>query len=67
MIYMDIDYDRLRSDLINYFGSATPMFNVAYADVIRVQRATNEELVSIALENGFDLEDYKEEDYGRYY
>ena len=54
----EIDYERLRSDLISFFGSATPVFQLAYADVIRVERASNEELVEIALSNGFDLEDY---------
>ena len=54
----EIDYERLRSDLISFFGSATPVFQLAYADVIRVERASDEELVEIALSNGFDLEDY---------
>ena len=60
-----IDYDRLRSDLISYFGSATPIFSVAYADVIRVERASDEELIEIAISNGFDINDYEEYNYER--
>ena len=62
---MIIDVDRLRSDLIDYFGSATPMYGVAFMDVIRVENASDEEVVRIALENGFNLYDYEEQDYTR--
>lgn len=55
----NIDYEKLREDLINYFGSATSFYSVAYMDVIKVQNASNEELIYIALQNNFDLEDYK--------
>ena len=55
----NIDYERLRKDLIDYFGSATPMFGVAYMDVIRVENASYQELIKIAIENGFDLSDYE--------
>lgn len=55
----DLDYEALRSDLIDYFGSATPMYPVAYMDVIRVENASEYELVKIALENHFDLSKYK--------
>ena len=51
----DIDFGRLRSDLINYFGSATPEFEMAYADVVKVEMASDNELIMIAESNGFDL------------
>lgn len=54
-----IDVDELRDDLIDYFGSATPEYPVAYMDVIKVQNASPYELVQIAIENGFDLNNYK--------
>ena len=55
---MNIDYQKLREDLIDYFGSAMGLFPVAVIDVIRIENATNDELVQIAIENGFDLNDY---------
>ena len=54
-----IDIEALRNDLIDYFGSATPMYPVAYADVIRIENASAQELINIAISNHFDLEDYK--------
>ena len=56
---MNIDIDKLRSDLINYFGTAMMNgFGMAVMDLSRVERASAEELVRIALECGFDLNDY---------
>ena len=54
-----IDIDKLKDDLVNYFGSATPMYPVAFMDVINVEDASPEELVQIAIQNGFDLNDYR--------
>lgn len=54
----NIDYESLRKDLIDYFGSAIPMFPVAVVDVVKVERATESELVEIAIKNGFDLSNY---------
>ena len=56
---MTIDVDRLRSDLINDFGSATPIYNIAYADVTYLQNCSDQEIVSIALRNGYNLSDYE--------
>lgn len=58
---MNIDYEKLRKDLIDYFGSATSFYGAAYMDVIRVENASYEELISIALNNGFNLSDYEYE------
>ena len=55
----EIDFDRLREDLIDYFGTA--MFNgfpVAVMDVTKVEMASNEQLIQIAYQNGFDLNNY---------
>lgn len=62
---MNLDYERLRDDLINYFGTATSFFNAAFATLNEVMIASNEQLVLIALNNGFDLNDYKVVTYER--
>ena len=54
-----IDFNRLRADLIDFFGPATTMFDIAWSDIIRVENASNSELISIAEECGFDLSDYE--------
>ena len=55
---MEFDIERLRSDLINYFGSATPFNSFAYSDLIEIENANPYKLINIALNNGFDLENY---------
>lgn len=54
-----IDVDSLRNDLINYFGSASPMCPMALADVVNVESADAQDLVQIALDNGFDIFKYQ--------
>lgn len=56
---MNIDYEKLRQDLMDYFGSAMGIFPVAVMDVIRVENATCDELLEIANQNGFDLSKYE--------
>lgn len=57
--FMNIDIDKLREDLINYFGTAMASgFGMAVMDLSRVERASDEELIRIALDCGFDLNDY---------
>ena len=56
---MNIDYEKLRQDLIDYFGSAMGLFQVAVMDVTIVENASNAELLEIANKNGFDLRDYE--------
>ena len=58
-----IDYERLRNDLIDYFGTAMTFNLMAMSDLIRVERASNDELVEIALKNNFDLNKYKNKIY----
>ena len=56
---MNIDIEKLRSDLIDYFGTAMASgFGMAVTDLSRVERASDEELINIALDCGFDLNDY---------
>ncbi len=54
-----IDIDALRNDLINYFGSAMQYNKVAMMDLIKVEQASDNEIVNIALKNGFNLYDYE--------
>ena len=55
---MNINIERLRQDLIDYFGSATPIYPMAIMDVIEVERASYDKLIEIAKNNGFDLDNY---------
>ena len=54
-----IDIERLRNDLIDYFGTAMYSgFGMVVVDVVKVQRASDEEVISIAQECNFDLNKY---------
>lgn len=56
---MNIDFERLRKDLIDYFGTA--MFNgfgMAIIDLTYIENATDEELLILAQKYNFDLNDY---------
>lgn len=54
----NIDIEKLRSDLIDYFGSAIPFIPVAMGDLIEVENASEDSLIQIAINNGFDLDNY---------
>ena len=59
MMEYTIDVNRLRRDLMDYFGTA--MFNaspLAVMDLSRVERASDMDVVKIAQENGMDLREY---------
>ena len=55
---IEIDIESLREDLINYYGTATSFYPVAYMDLIKVEKATDEELIQIAIKNNMDLNNY---------
>lgn len=56
---MNIDIDKLREDLINYFGTAMMSgFGIAVVDLANVENASEDELINIAIKCGFDLNDY---------
>ena len=59
MSEITIDVDALRKDLINYFGSASTIYPIAGADLVRVTTCSDNELVTIAINNGFNLSDYE--------
>lgn len=56
----EIDFNLLRRDLIDYFGTAASYYPQALLEVSKIKSATNQELIKIAIANNFDLEDYKE-------
>ena len=62
----NIDFEKLRNDLIDYFGTAmTNGFNMAVIDLTKIENATNEELIIIAQSKNFDLNNYIKEQYKR--
>ena len=56
---MNLDYRRLRDDLENYFGTAiTNGYKQAIIDLVQVQTCPPMDLVQIAQNYGFDLNEY---------
>ena len=54
-----IDIERLRNDLIDYFmGLAYVLSPVAFMNVAEVEKADEEKLIEIAINNGFSIENY---------
>ena len=47
-------YEDLRKELLDYYGTATGPFPAAWGDVLRVERADNDELLRLAEEAGID-------------
>lgn len=60
-MYNDINIEKLRRDLIDYFGSA---INCGYPQLIieisNIENMNSEELINYAINNGFDINDYIE-------
>ncbi len=58
---MDIDFERLRIDLINYFESAHFAGGIGFAilEADRARYATEEELIRLAQFVGLDLTNYE--------
>lgn len=54
----EINIEELRKDLINYFGTAMQMYPVAMMELSQVEIASEEELINIAIKNGFNLNNY---------
>ena len=56
---VEIDVDRLRADLIDYYGSATFVGSpYAFGDVVAMEDATPEQLIQRAEDEGIDLHKY---------
>ena len=64
----DIDINRLRNDLIDYYGTVSLYSPQAVIDLSKVENANPYELVMIAINNNFDLENYiNQRNLRRYY
>ena len=60
-MYKTINVEKLRNDLIDYYGTA--MFNtspLAIIELSKVEKASNYEIIKIAKNNNFDLNKYIE-------
>ena len=55
---LEIDIEKLRKDLIDYFGTALNFNPLAVIDLTNIMNASAEELIDIALNNNFDLNSY---------
>ena len=59
---MLIDDEKLRRDLIDYYGSAAfSGMPAAMIDVFDIERASIEELVRLARQAGFNLRNYEDD------
>ena len=45
MEYTRMEIEKLRKKLLDYYGSATPFFPMATADVIRVEQMSDEKVI----------------------
>ena len=54
----NIDFYRLRRDLIDYYGTATSLFPAAIMEVIDIKKASHEKLLVYARNCGFNLNNY---------
>ena len=57
-MYQEIDYEKLRKDLIDYYGTASQIFPMAIIELSKVEKASPEKLIHIAQNNGLDLSIY---------
>lgn len=56
---MEIDFERLRQDLMDYYGTAmTGGFPMAVIDLSNVEKATDEELIELANQAGINAGKY---------
>ncbi len=57
---MNIDFYKLKADLIDYLGTAYYAgYGMAIVDMGIIENATEQQLISIAVQYGFDLDNYK--------
>ena len=56
---MYINVEKLRNDLINYYGSASLIYPYALINVSEIENASIERLIEIAYSLGFNLSDYE--------
>jgi len=58
---IDIDIEKLRKDLKDYFGTAMYTSSpLAIMNLTEVENANSDKLISLAIKNNFDLNNYIE-------
>jgi len=58
---IDINIEKLRKDLIDYFGTAMYTSSpLAIMNLTEVENANSDKLISLAIKNNFDLNNYIE-------
>lgn len=56
---MEMDIEKLRQYLINYYGTAMiNSFPTAMTDLLEVENASNEKVLSLALKNSINLNNF---------
>lgn len=58
MNFKKYDLNRLKDDLIDYFSSAINPFDVDLNGIEEIDKLSNDKLITLAKENGFNLEYY---------
>ena len=56
---VDYNFNKLRKDLVSYFGTASNYFPSAQQDIANVENGTPEEVLQIAQHNRINLDKYK--------
>lgn len=56
---MEIDINKLRRDLLDYYGTAMEFFPQAVIDLSQIENADKEQLIDIAQNNNIDLSNYE--------
>lgn len=57
--YINIDVDSLRKDLFDYFGTAMCIASpLAMMELSKIQNASDEEIIRMAIDNNVDLNLY---------
>ena len=57
---MELDVEKLRRALMDYYGTAMSSHPMAMMEVSTVERASERELVKMARRAGIDVDDYME-------
>lgn len=56
---VELDFERLRNDLMDYYGTAMCSgFGMAVVDLVKIQNASYEKLIQYAQECNIDIEKY---------
>lgn len=59
---MNIDIERLKQDLIDYFSTAINPFDADLNGVEEIEELPTDKLIELAISNGFNIDLYKIEE-----